>query len=119
MSFGELVVSVLSWVRERGFIEQSDAVQRWFKEVDVFVRGASREEAELISRDVMEKFADIIRGLLLMVDASHGDELTGLVVEEWFAWNLDTDIKIVFGAGVGPSKVRLITFLWQLNYFHY
>lgn len=42
----------------------------------------------------MEKLADIVRGLLLMVDTSHGDELTGLVVEEWIAWNLDADIWI-------------------------
>jgi len=125
-SFEGWVTSVLSQVQEKGhFLQQSNAVERWWTEINNLVKTASRDDAELKSRAAMGKIVDIVQGLLLLVDALHDrDEVAGLVVKAWFEgkesqnkplsvdgdWKIQAaiDMKLVFGANVPQtSKARL------------
>ena len=104
------------------FQTQHDQVRRWWSDLSMSVKGASKQEAELKSRAAMDCLVNIVQGLLLLIDAiTDDDKVAGLVAESWFLdkqpgsalkqqeWKkqVDADLRIVFGSGspVVNSKI--------------
>lgn len=100
------------------FQTQHDQLRQWWADLKASVEEATREEAELKSRAVMDRLVDIVQGLMLLVDAiKDGDEVARLVAESWFSekyrgvtlrqkdWEhqIMADLKIVFGPNGPPS----------------
>lgn len=122
-SLEKWIGSVLDMVRQKGrYLDQVNAVDEWWNEVSSLVWKASRDEAELKSRAVMEKIVDIVQGMLLLLDAAQDlDEVATLVAKTWFDgkqskirslavegnWEEQAanDMKIVFGVD-GPQTNR-------------
>lgn len=94
------------------FIKQCNILQRWWKELEQILQRATRVEAELKSRAIMNRLVDIVQGTLLVTDAlSDKDEVAYHTMQSWFEdkevdaslnqlrWEEQTlkDRKIVFG----------------------
>ncbi|KAE8377945.1 acyl-CoA dehydrogenase/oxidase [Aspergillus bertholletiae] len=119
LAFQLWVKALMDQVRQEDLFEREQLlIEQWYSEFNRAVTTFSKEEAELMSRSIMERLVDIVQGLLLLIDAARdGDEVAKLVTEAWFnhkanenmlkvdgCWKRQSqiDLKIVFGVN-GPS----------------
>ena len=110
---------------ESGLGEQGLIVEGWWKSFKSTAEKSEKEEMEMISREMMEKLADVVMGVLLVVDVRRdGDKVAGEIAEMWIAerdgrnvtaaengrWQNKAarDRRIVFGAEDLPgAKAKL------------
>ena len=124
----DVLAALTAWVetlleQEAGFDAQKNVIREWWMAFRVIAEEASKEEAEMKARAMMNTLVDIVQGLLLLVDAqSDGDEIARFVLESWVAdrqyrgtlkpdaqWKDEAarDTLIVFGRpGLVPETVR-------------
>jgi hypothetical protein len=126
----EVVAAMNTWVwsllqsdgplREQGLI-----IGEWWNNWKTTMEKSEKEEIEMRSREMMEKLADVVMAVLLVVDARRdGDEVAIQVAEMWIAereggdglgagsrhWQhrAARDRRIVFGLeDLGESKAKL------------
>lgn len=66
--------------------EQGIIVARWWKSFATAVETSEKEEMEMRSREMMERLADIVMGVLLIVDARRDDDqIASETAEIWIA----------------------------------
>ena len=99
---------------------QVGSVKQWWHELKTLVAEASKEEAEMKCRAVMDRLVDVVQGLLLLLDAaSDNDEVAWLAADSWFLEKLPgarlaqqnwegqaaADVRLVFGTD-DPSAIK-------------
>jgi alkylation response protein AidB-like acyl-CoA dehydrogenase len=126
----EVMAAMDAWVwgllgNENATTEQGGIVGRWWMEFRATMEKSEKEEMEMRSREMMERLADIVMGVLLVVDARRdGDEVAAEMAEMWIVekegrgvsaagsgrWqdSAARDRRIVFGTGdLGGARAKL------------
>jgi hypothetical protein len=66
--------------------EQGLVIGRWWSKFTSMIGKSEREEMEMRSRETMERLADVVMGMLLIVDARRdGDEIAAETAKMWIA----------------------------------
>ena len=65
---------------------QAEEVRRWWIDLRDVLKQKERDEVEMRAREIMERLANVVMGILLMVDARRdGDKIAKNVAQMWIA----------------------------------
>lgn len=99
----EVLAAMDVWVRavlrgDGGLELQKTIMEEWWNTWKTTMQKSAKEEMEMRSREVMERLADVVMGVLLVTDARRdGDEIAVEAAEMWIAERNSEDASAVGG----------------------